>query len=540
MATPQKRVFLIDGATAERFPGNVRNLGFKAYNLARMARLGLPVPQAVVFSPGYAPTFASNSGREGRTLLQTHVRWLEQASGLTYGGSRRPLLLSVRSSAAVSMPGMMETVLNVGLTTATLRGFLRMTGNPKLIWDSYRRLIQSFAKAVHGVEPRVFQACLQRRLQKDGLHGPAELDSRSLETLTQEYLAAYAKATGTEFPQDPMLQLELAVQAVYGSWSSVRALEYRRLHRIDESLGTAVTVQRMVFGNAGGLSGSGVAFSRDPASGTRSLYMDFTFDSQGEDIVSGHQSLHDQVELALVMPAIHAQIQETSGRLEAEFRDVQEFEFTVQEGVLYLLQTGSAKRTPLAALRIAADHVREGLISPVEALQRIEGIDLGEIEEVRLRPGPETPLLGTAVPAGVGVSIGAIALDTEKVAALKREGRRALLVREGASTEDIAGIAQADGLLTARGGRTSHAAVVARQLEKVCLVGCASLSIDLLGRACSIGGSTLREGDTICIDANNGSIFAGEPRYVTERPTALIEEARDWSTSAAAAIRSTV
>ena len=528
MAAAPKRVFLIGGGNTERLPASARSLGFKAYNLARAARLGLPVPPAVVFSPGYAGTFITPGVRESRTLLATHVRWLEQASGLTYGGSRRPLVLSVRSGAAVSMPGMMATVLNVGLTATTLRGFLRMTGNPRLTWDSYCRLIQSFAAAVDGVDPQPFQACLQRRLQQAGLQEPAELDFRSLEALSQDYLAAYATAAGADFPQDPMVQLERAVQAVYGSWDSPRAVEYRALHHIEESMGTAVTVQRMVFGNAGGLSGTGVAFTRDPATGANDLYMDFAFNGQGEDIVSGQHALHDHAQLALIMPAVHQQIVDIARRLEAEFRDVQEFEFTVQDGALFLLQSRAAKRTPIAALRIAVEQVHEGLISQQEAIQRIEGVDLDRIEEVRLIASPETPLIGTAISAGVGVSNGAIALDTEHVATLKREGRRVVLVRQDASTEDIAGIAQADGLLTGRGGRTSHAAVIARQMDKVCLVGCEGLSVDLAARTCSIGDARLREGETICLDANGGRIFAGEPECVKERPTALIDEARSW------------
>ena len=530
-ATGSRRVFLIDGQSAPGLSGSARTMGFKAYNLARMAGIGLLVPQAIVLSTGYCSSAASqgSSGAEDwRALLTTHLRWMEEATGLTYGGSRKPLLLSVRSGAPVSMPGMMDTILNVGLNSVTQRGLLRMTGNPRLVWDSYRRLIECFGETVNGISPHAFNAAANHAMQRAGVQNLRDLDAHSLQGLCEAYLDVFRSHTGHEFPQDPLSQLEEAVKAVFRSWRSTRAADYRRLHGIDDAIGTAVTIQRMVFGNAGGASGSGVAFTRDPATGEKRLYMEFLFNAQGEDVVSGRHALQGPEQLSLLVPAMHGQVNDVALRLEEAFKDVQEFEFTVQDGTLFLLQTRVGKRTSLAALRIAIEQVREGLITPAEALKRIDGIALDNIEQVRLVPGPDTPLLCRAVPASVGVAVGALALDAAATKRLAGSGRRVVLVRQETTTEDIASIAVADGLLTALGGRTSHAAVVARQLNKVCLVGCPDLAIDLHARTCTIGGVRLREGDTLCLDASTGSVFVGEPQRVVEKPVALLNEISGW------------
>jgi pyruvate,orthophosphate dikinase len=530
-ATGSRRVFLVDSQNAAGPSGSARSMGFKAYNLGRMAGIGLLVPQAIVLSTGYCGTGAANdpAGEEDwRALLTTHLRWMEEATGLTYGGSRKPLLLSVRSGAPVSMPGMMDTILNVGLNRVTQRGLLRMTGNPRLVWDSYRRFIESFGATVHGIGAHAFAAAANHAMQRAGVDRQRDLDARSLQGLCEAYLDVFRGHTGREFPQDPLTQLEESVKAVFRSWHGAKAADYRRLHDIDDAVGTAVTIQRMVFGNGGGASGSGVAFTRDPATGEKRLYMEFLFNAQGEDVVSGRHALQGPEQLSLLLPAVHGQVSDVARRLEAEFKDLQEFEFTVQDGTLFLLQTRVGKRTSLAALRIAIEQVREGLITPAEALKRIDGIELDKIEQVRLVPGPDTPLLCRAVPASVGVAVGALALDAAAARKFSGSGRGVVLVRQETTTEDIVGIAAADGLLTALGGRTSHAAVVARQLNKVCLVGCPDLAIDLHARACTIGGVRLREGDMLCLDASTGSVFAGEPQRVVEKPVALLNEISGW------------
>lgn len=525
-----RRIFVIGGPGAEPLAGGAEAMGFKAYNLARMAAIGLPVPPAFVLGTGFCRDLAKHEKKatgELRELLAAHVRRIEAGSGLTFGGARKPLLVSVRSGAAVSMPGMMETILNVGLTEATLRGLLRMTGNPRLVWDSYRRLVQSFAIVVHGAPARPFGSVLDGYLKRTGVTRARELDARTLAAVARDYLELYQTHAGAEFPQDPFEQLDAAVRAVFRSWLSPRAVEYRRLHHLDEAAGTAVTVQRMVFGNAGGSSGSGVAFTRNPATGENRLYMDFLFNAQGEDVVSGRHALHDSEQLAVVLPQVMQQILNVSHALEAEFKDLQEFEFTIQDGKMHLLQTRTGKRTAWAALRVAVEQVREGLITPEQALDRLSGIDLERIEDARVVPSDDAPLLCGATTASVGVAIGSIALDVDSAIRLARQ-QPVILVRPETTTDDVGGLAAAAGLLTAVGGRTSHAAVVARQLNKVCLVGCEGLSIDLANRSCLIGGRKFLEGDLLCLDANSGRVFAGRPQLSVEKPVEYLAEVERW------------
>jgi pyruvate,orthophosphate dikinase len=531
-------VFGIAIAKAGAATGSLGEMGSKAFNLQRMAAAGLPVPQAFVLGTGWCGLHLGDPGGTRQALhdaLGDWTRRLEQACGLSFGGERKPLLVSVRSGAPVSMPGMMDTVLNVGLCDRTVRGLLRLTGNPRLVWDSYRRLLQQYAQVVHGADSDAFEELTAAVLAKAGVASARELDFESLAGLAADSIEAFADVVGTPFPQDPREQLEAAAVAVLESWRSARATEYRRLHGIDDAMGTAVTVQRMVFGNAGGTSGSGVGFTRDPATGENRLYLDFLFNAQGEDVVSGRHAVTDTERLPLALPEVALRLEELRHALESTFGDAQEFEFTVQDGRLYLLQTRTAKRTPWAALRIAVEQVREGIVAPDKALARLEGIDLGAIERRRVADEGEVAL-AQAVPASIGLAVGAIALDTKACERLAAKGRPAILVRADTSTEDIAGIATAVGVLTARGGRTSHAAVVARHMGKVCLVGCSALCIDAKARTISFGGTTLREGETICLDAENGRVLDGEPEVVVERPEGLLSEVARWRAEIAARI----
>jgi pyruvate,orthophosphate dikinase len=385
---------------------------------------------------------------------------------------------------------------------------------------------------VHHCEAAPFDAILDRHVRSAGVDRSQELDYRALTEATREYLALFEALTGRAFPQDPMDQLEAAVRAVFESWHSAKADEYRRLNQLDDGLGTAVTIQRMVFGNAGGTSGAGVAFTRDPASGENRLYMDFLFNAQGDDVVSGRRALGDSVRLEEALPDVFRQLQDARHALEAEFLDAQEIEFTVQDGALFLLQTRTAKRSPWAALRIAVEQVQEGLIDPAAALERLKSYKLDEIQEVRLSAINGARMLCRADSASSGVASGAIALDTATATTAAAEGKDVILVREEASTDDIAGVVAARGILTALGGRTSHAAVVARQLNKVCLVGCRDLVIDLATRRCAISGEWLKEGDTICLDGPSGQVFAGAPQLLIEKPSAYLTEVAKWRKSA--------
>lgn len=418
------------------------------------------------------------------------------------------LLLSVRSGAPVSMPGMMETLLNIGLCEATLSGFLRQTGNPRLVWDTYRRLVASYGEVVAGVSAAVFDAECAALV---GTRDERELDFAELRALTHRYLDAYARAAATPFPQDPQDQLVGAIGAVFASWQSPKACEYRRQRGIADAIGTAVTVQTMVYGNAGGRSGSGVGFTRDPVSGEPTLWIDFLFNAQGEDVVSGRRSAYGHDKLAAVMPAVWQALGETAAKLEHEFGDMQDFEFTVQDSRLYLLQTRNGKCTTQALARIALDLFDGGVISIDVARERTAALKPDDLVTTRTVSSDGKPLtpLATAASASSGVAVGEIAFDEAAAQARHTAGASVILVRRDAETGDIAALELAAGLLTQRGARTSHAAVVARQLGKVCLVGCAEMQLDETARTLQIGETTLREGDLLTLDGNEGAVYAG-------------------------------
>jgi pyruvate,orthophosphate dikinase len=463
-----------------------------------------------------------------KAQIRSCVRHLEAASGLSLGSPRRPLLLSVRSGAPVSMPGMLDTVLNVGLCDITLPGLLRVTGNPRLAWDSYRRLVQAFAEVVHGVDPVVFATAVQAELQVRGVERLEDLDFRGLRALTASFLDLHADVAGEPFPQSPAEQLEAAIAAVFRSWNSPRALAYRHVNGIPANLGTAVTVQNMVFGNSGGNSGAGVAFTRDPATGENTLYLDFAFNAQGEDVVAGRTALQHGQDLRRRMPDAHDELLVLKEKLELEFCDAQEIEFTVQDGRLFVLQTRAAKRTALAALRIAVEQLDAGLLSPKDAEHALAGIDVGRIEVVSIAGSAGVEPLARGIAASVGVASGRIAMNPARAVAMAGDGGPVVLVRDDIATSDIVAIHAAAGILTARGGRTAHAAVIARQLGKACIVGCSELSIEPGERSCSIAGHVLHEGDVLCLDANTGAIYSGDVRVRRERPTKLLERLRHY------------
>ncbi|OGA12613.1 MAG: hypothetical protein A3G25_20125 [Betaproteobacteria bacterium RIFCSPLOWO2_12_FULL_63_13] len=522
-----EEVFVVSEGAEPRETPEV--MGFKGYNLLRMARIGLPVPAAFVLGTQFCRDYFDRGGLASgfRELLAKNVRRIESCSGTGMGSSRRPLLVSVRSGAPVSMPGMMDTVLNVGLCDGVLKGMLRMTGNPRLVWDSYRRLIQSFAEVVAGCSKEPYEAAISTYLRRQCVERVQDLDFKTLQCLVADFLDIYVEQTGHAFPQDPLEQLESAVESVFRSWQSTRALAYRRMAGIDNTLGTAVTVQRMVFGNSGGTSGAGVAFTRNPSDGQNELYMDFAANAQGEDVVSGRHALHEPDVLADILPQAFESIIAVRAKLEREFSDAQEFEFTIQDGRLYVLQTRHGKRTPLAALRIAVEQVREGLIDPGEALARLAGIDVAAIRNLRVVADPSTAL-GRAVPASVGVATGEIALDCARALERAAAGVAVILVRADIMTEDIAGIESARGVLTIAGGRTSHAAVVARHFDRVCLVGCESLRIDMQARRCSVGDRVFREGELLTLDGRAGSVYAGALDVVEEAPLEYQAEIARW------------
>jgi pyruvate, orthophosphate dikinase len=515
-------IFLIgcDGSHAASGAASAQTMGFKAWNLLRMARLSLPVPPAFVIGTRYCDECAGPACAARPDVWTEGLRALEAATGLALGDARRPLLLSVRSGAPVSMPGMMETLLNIGLCDATVPGLLRQTGNPRLVWDAYRRLVAGYGEVVAGLPKETFE---QAAAEDDEI-GEGEPDFAQLRDTTRRLLEVYARAAGRPFPQDPVDQLAGAIGAVFGSWQSAKAREYRHLNGISDAIGTAVTVQAMVFGNAGGHSGAGVGFTRDPASGAPSLWVDFLFDAQGEDVVSGRRSAEGHAELAAVLPDVWRALSNAAQELEHAFGDMQDFEFTVQEGRLYMLQTRSGKRTARAAARIALDLLQEGVIGTELALERTAGLDGKSLAQGRIVTDTGTPLapLGHAASASSGVAIGEIALDHARAASRNGAGVPVVLVRRDAETSDIAALDLAAGLLTQRGARTSHAAVVARQMGKVCLVGCGELAIDEAARTVTIGERTLHEGDVLTLDGNEGVFYAGAAQVQLEVPAELL------------------
>jgi pyruvate,orthophosphate dikinase len=523
MAALPSEVYLIGCGTetANGLQPSAQTMGFKAWNLLRMAQIALPVPPAFVLGTHYCIDPSTRERASSPNLWKTGLHALERATGLALGDGRRPLLLSVRSGAPVSMPGMMQTLLNVGLCDATAVGLLRQTGNPRLVWDAYRRLVATYAEVVAGLPAQLFDEATTALI---GARDERDLDFADLRELTRRFLEVYARAAGRPFPQEPRLQLAGAIEAVLASWQSAKACEYRRLNRVSDAIGTAVTVQSMVFGNAGGKSGAGVGFTRDPTTGGPALWVDFLFNAQGEDVVSGRRSAHGHEALATVLPAVWVALQDAARQLEHAFEDMQDFEFTVQEGRLFMLQTRVGKRTPRAAARIGLDMLDEGLIGADLARERTAGLDREALALLRIvAPSGATLVpLARAATASSGVAIGEIALDEARAIARHSAGAPVVLVRRDAETSDIAALESATGLLTQRGARTSHAAVVARQLGKVCLVGCAELQIDEAARTIKIGDTLLREGDLLTLDGNEGALYAGAAQTETEYPVELL------------------
>ncbi len=518
------------GIGREEAPLSAAAAGSKAANLWQMAKLGLKVPPAFVLPTRLCqPLNARDVGAEellGK-LLTKGIAGLEDATRRVFGGTRLPLLVSVRSGAARSMPGMLDTILNIGMTPQSVHGLIRLTGNPRLAWDSYRRFAQAYTEVTGNTGSEAFAARLAEVMRAEGIETEVELDPEALERLASIYLDEAADLLGQPIPTDPYLQLETAAKAVYHSWESERAREYRRLYEFNELAGTAVTVQAMAFGNGGGRSGAGVAFTRNPATGAKGLYVDFLFDAQGEDVVAGRRILSHPEYFKERLPEAATALEDGAARLEAHFGDMQDIEFTVENGTLYFLQTRPAKRTPRAALRVLIDLMHEGLIGRSEGVKRAAGIDF-DAACVTLFEG-EATAIAAGTPASAGVSSGKAVFDSVRAAAICSQGEGpVILVRPDTSTSDVAGFAVSAGILTASGGRTSHAAVVARQLGKACVVGCPALTVDAPARQAEISGHALKEGDWLSLDGESGEVYLGERRIVTSKPEAEIAEIQRW------------
>jgi len=500
--------------------------GQKAVNLARLDRLGLRVPPALVLDAALSQEYRERGALPAgfKVRLAAALRYLEDATGLTFGG-RRPLLLAVRSSPVIGMPGVLDTVLNVGLNDEGVKHLVSTTGNPWFAWDCYRRLTRQFGETVHRLEPELFDRVTTTYLARAGATAVVDLDPLSMRELACAS-SGLLRTAARPLPDIPMEQLVAAIEAVLASWNSARAQEYRRICSIDERIGAAIVIQAMAFGNAGGRSGSGFGCTRNPSTGDDQLNVDFVFNGQGDDVASGRHAVHDGARLAGLMPKLWADLQLARPVLEREFGDMQEFEFTVADGQLSFLQTRSAKRSLWAAVRVAVDLVRAGIVDAADALRRLEPHDLSAIVRRSVPPSAGRPL-ALAVSASPGVATGAVVFDRARAQALSAE-RPVILVRPEISTTDLAGIAAASGVLTSLGGCTSHGAVVARQLGKVCVVGCSELHVDERDRSCRLAGSVFHEGEVITVDGTNGAVFAGVTDVVVDRPEEAISLIEEW------------
>ncbi len=518
-----------DGTTA---PPSVAAIGVKAANLARMAAMGLCVPPAFVLPIELCAGIMAGTEQAQQQLTKgvgDGLAFLERATGRHFGDHRRPLLVSVRSGAARSMPGMLATVLDVGCTSTATHGLIRWTGNPRFAWDCRRRFIESYVETVLAVDAAPFTEARLRLIADESAADERELDGEALERLCATYESLVERRG--DLPDDPMRQLLEACRAVYASWMSERARTYRRMQELDGLSGTAVTVQAMVFGNRSCMSGSGVAFSRDPSSGAARSVIDVLFEAQGEDVVSGRRTPQTGEAIVRLLPAVAAELQAVLARLEREFRDVQDIEFTMEDGELWILQSRPAKRTPRAALRIAVDLVREGLIAPAEALRRLDGIDLAMIAHTRIVSAGDAAARGTG--GSSGAASGRAAFDSAAAERIAATGDPVILIRPDTSTADVAGFAVSAGILTAAGGRTAHAALVARQMGKPCVVGCSALTVDAETRRARIGALPIQEGDWLSIDGGSGDVFSGQRDTVLDRPEEELAEVERWRAGSA-------
>ena len=501
----------------EDAPGGRELLGGKGVGLAEMTALGVPVPAGFTITTDACRAYMAVGKQVPEGLdaeVGEHIAALEARAGKRFGDPSDPLLVSVRSGAAISMPGMMDTILNLGLTDVSVAGLAAATGNPRFAYDSYRRLIQMYGEVVDGVDGQRFEGALSALKQARGVANDLDLSAEDLQELIATFEGIYREEVGGEFPQDPRDQLRRAYRAVFDSWDAPRAQVYRRTYEIPDDMGTAVNVMQMVFGNRGEQSGTGVCFTRDPSTGEASLYGEYLINAQGEDVVAGIRTPEPIAAMRERFPQAYDQLVATLDRLEAHYRDMQDIEFTVEEGTLYLLQTRTGKRTAQAALRIAVEMAGESLISREEAVARIDPGQLDQLLHPMIDPAAHVEVAAKGLNASPGAASGAIVLDADTAAERGKAGEDVILVRWETTPDDIHGLIQARGVLTAHGGMTSHAAVVARGMGKPCVAGCEGLSIDARAGVVHIGAHEVRVGETITIDGGTGRVIVGPVRLV--------------------------
>jgi pyruvate, orthophosphate dikinase len=519
-------------------------LGGKGANLAEMSNLGLPVPPGFTITTEVCTLYYQNAGAYPDGLdeeVEAAMALIAEAVDAGFGDPDRPLLVSVRSGGRASMPGMMDTVLNLGLNDATVEGLARRSGDERFAYDSYRRFIHMYSDVVLGVEHHQFEEILSDYKDDNGHSLDTQLSAGDWADVVERYKTLVADNTGRPFPQDVRTQLWGAIGAVFGSWNSQRAVTYRRLHNIPDEWGTAVNVQAMVFGNMGETSATGVAFTRNPSTGRKEIYGEFLVNAQGEDVVAGirtpqyltedarHAAGSDAPSLQAVMPEIFDELTGIFERLEGHYRDMQDIEFTIQDGRLWMLQTRSGKRTTMAALKIAVDMVEEGLIDKHEAVARIDPGALDQLLHPTLDPDAERDVLATGLPASPGAAAGEVVFESDEAERLKALGRQVILVRVETSPEDIHGMHAAEGILTTRGGMTSHAAVVARGMGKPCVSGAGTVQVDYARGCMTMSGVTLTQGEVITIDGSTGQVMRGAIPTVKPQLSGEFETVMGWA-----------
>jgi len=510
-------------------------LGGKGAGLAEMSRIGIPVPPGFTISTEACVEYFKSDGKLPDGLIDQVKEGLakvEKEMGRKFGDPQKPLLFSVRSGARVSMPGMMDTVLNLGLNDTTVEGLAKETGNPRFAYDSYRRFIQMFGNVVYGIDGDLFEEALAKKKKEVGAKYDTDLTAEDLKDLIEQFKEIFQKHANKPFPQDPWEQLLDAIKAVFRSWNTKRAVDYRRVHKIPEDWGTAVNVQTMVFGNMGEDSATGVAFTRDPATGEKRFFGEFLKNAQGEDVVAGirtPQPINElgrtdesQISLEQEMPEVYKQLEEIYQKLEHHYRDMQDIEFTIQQGKLWMLQTRTGKRTAMAAIKIAVDMVEEGLISKEEAVLRVDPDQLNQLLHPRFDPKAEKVFLGRGINASPGAASGMVVLDPDKAEQWAKEGKDVILARTETSPDDFHGMVVAKGILTSRGGATSHAAVVARGIGKPCVAGAEKIQIDYNTRTLRSNNLVVKEGEFISIDGTAGEVYVGKVPTISSEITAVV------------------
>ncbi len=517
---------------------DMRNLlGGKGANLAEMTNIGLPVPFGFTITTDVCRKYTEDGGVLDQAVIDEvweHIAELEEVMGKKFGDNENPLLVSVRSGAPISMPGMMDTILNLGLNDVAVEGLAKKTGNDRFAYDSYRRFMQMFGDVVMEIKKSNFDAVFEGQKKKAGVEYDVELTTDDLKEVIKGYKEVVKRELGREFPQEPKDQLLEAIKAVFRSWNNERAILYRNMYGIPDSLGTAVNVQSMVFGNSGNDSGTGVAFTRNPANGDSKLFGEFLVNAQGEDVVAGIRTPQPISEMADAFPEVYTQFEKIANTLENHYKDMQDMEFTVEDRKLYMLQTRNGKRTAAAAVKIAVDLVKEGLIDKDTAVMRVEPDMIDQLlhpvfdaEELK----KATPVT-KGLPASPGAATGQIVFNAEDAGAFAAEGKKVILVREETSPEDLAGMVAAEGILTARGGMTSHAAVVARGMGKCCVAGCKEISVDEAAKTLTVGGKVYKEGDSISLNGSDGSVYTEAIKTLAPELSGDFGQIMEWADEA--------